>query len=211
MLFRNRLPLLYSIFGLISSVFIIIIIISNEESKSFNSFFIISLLAYFSFWGVYLFCWYWGRNLYVFFIVKKQLGSIIFSKVITVYLINFIFILTCSFIFYFLEYYYYLKILSLSAINSLGFFSLLWLYLLSKGRGTVDLFDNKVFILKNNLMNYLSFFLIAVYLYTNYLLFEKTSFKVVLCVVLILNIALLFSFSHKVLRRIESELMKIKK
>lgn len=207
--FRCRLPLLYFLLTPITLSFFIYYLSSKPENKfQYSIFGITFLIPFIAFMGSAIFCWYWGENYNKIYLMKRKLKKMIFSKILFVYIIQLISTLISIIIFNYLEYYFYLKIVTISAVNSLGFFTLFLLWLQSYQKGAVDLFDNHIFIVEQNIMNFLIVFVTMLLATLYYYIFRNFSFIEILVATIFCNIALLFIFYNKILYSIRKQIIK---
>lgn len=208
LVFRNKLALLYFLLSPITLIFLLYYLISTPENRELYSIFnMVYLLPFISFTGSGLFCWYWGRLNYKFFFLKRSLERLINSKIIFAYLIQLISVFFSIIIFFYFEYYFYLKIILLSSINSLGFFTLLILCVLSYDDDTIDLFDNQVFIIKQNVMNIASLVLVILLSMLSYYTINLYPFPKLITIFLSINIILIIFFRNRVISLIKKQLI----
>ncbi len=208
LIFRNRLTLLYFSFSPITLIICLYFLLSRpKDNESYSIFSIVYLLPFISFMGSSLFCWYWGRLNYKFFFLKRALEKLLISKIIFVYIIQSIYIVTSIILFLYFDYYYYLKIIILSSINSLGFFTLLVLWILSYDDDTIDLFDNQVFIIKQNIIHIASSILIIILSSLSYYIFNLYPFLKLSTLFLSINVILFFFFKNKIIHLIKKQLI----
>ena len=209
LIFRNRLALLYFSLSPITLVFLLYYLISiHENRESYSIFNMVYLLPFISFIGSGLFCWYWGRLNYKFFFLKKNLDKLVISKIIFIYIIQSISVFFSTMVLLYFEYYFYLRIIIFSSINSLGFFTVLILWILSYDDDTIDLFDNQVFIIKQNIMNIVSLILIIFLSAISYHTSNLYSFLVLVVIFLSINIILILFLKKRILFLIKMQLIK---
>ncbi len=208
LIFRNRLALLYFLLSPITLIFCLYFLFSRpEDNESYSIFNLVYLLPFTSFMGSGIFCWYWGRLNYKFFFLKRTLEKLLISKIIFVYIIQSISIFASTILFLYFEYYYYLKIIIFSSINSLVFFTLLILWILSYDDDTIDLFDNQVFIIKQNIINIASLILIMMLSALSYYTFNLYPFLKLSALFLFINVILVFFFKSKIMFLIKKQLI----
>ncbi|OEK09102.1 hypothetical protein A8C32_14560 [Flavivirga aquatica] len=145
---------------------------------------------------------------YRFFFMKRKLKELFISKVLFIYIIQFLAILLSIILFIFLEYYYYLKIVLVSAINSLGFFTLFILWMVSYGNETIDYFDDQVFIIKNSIMNFVAALSLLALTTLYYYTFLYSNFSTILISTIVLNIILLILLKRKLVNLIIKQMIK---
>lgn len=209
LIFRNKLTLLYFSISPISLVLLNYFLLSiPEDVKSYSIFHLVYLLPFISFMSSGLFCWYWGRSNYKFFFLKRCLKKLIISKIIFVYLIQSISVCFSTLLFLYFEYYFYLKIIVLSSINSLAFFTLFILWILSYDDATIDLFDNQVFVPKQNMMNILSLVFIIIVSTISYAIFNLYPFHTLTILFLSTNILLILLYKNRIISLIRKQLIK---
>lgn len=205
---RNKLVILYSAFGLLFLVSIMFLLLSNVESQNFNSFVIVSLIGYSSFWGSGFFVWDWDREYYKFFIISNGLKKLILSKIIFIYISNLLITISALSIFKTNGYDYYFKVLLYSGLNGIGAIVLIILIILSLNKEKIDLFDNKVFIVKQSAINILATLILVGFIALSYYVFEMLSYQYLIVITLTINASLLIIFKNKVVIFIKKKLRK---
>lgn len=207
--FRNKLTFFYFSISPITLVFLSYYLISiPENTTSYSIFNMVYLLPFISFMGSGLFCWYWGRLNYKFFFLKRGLKKLIISKILFIYTVQVISVFCSSLTFLYFEYYFYLKIILLSSINSLTFFTLFILWILSYNDDSIDLFDNQIFVIKQNMMNIVSLVFIIVLSTISYAIFNLYPFHTLTILFLSTNILLILLFKNRIISLIRKQLIK---
>ena len=208
LLFRNRLTIIYTFMGLIISFASILFIFFNFKPQNFDTFFLASTLGYSSYAGYALFIWDWDRSYYILFITKRKLKNLVVAKILFSIIANLLFTVFGLIIFKINEYDYYFNVLLFSGINGIGILWLIYLTIMSWRKTKINLFDNKVFIVKQDLTTIIAAILLFGFITISYHLFQLFSFNILLFNSIVINLLLVATLKNKITRYITTQMTK---